>query len=143
MHTFTYDGLGRLNCTQLQAFFLVSDDMMDQSVTRRGQPCYYRLDSVNYIAINDSFMLEMAIYHLIKTHFRSEPYYVNLLELFHEVRTLQLITAGKRLIKLADHLQNGNGPAHRPHHGARGSRRPKQILAREVCPPRTVVPHSG
>jgi farnesyl diphosphate synthase len=27
----------------LQAFFLVSDDLMDSSVTRRGQPCWYKL----------------------------------------------------------------------------------------------------
>ncbi|OSX66617.1 hypothetical protein POSPLADRAFT_1043994 [Postia placenta MAD-698-R-SB12] len=92
----------------LQAFFLVSDDMMDQSVTRRGQPCYYRLDSVNYIAINDSFMLEMAIYHLIKTHFRSESYYVNLLELFHEItyktemgQLIDLITAPEDHVDLS------------------------------------------
>lgn len=59
---------------------------MDQSITRRGQPCYFRLEGVNLNAINDSFMLEMAIYYLIKTHFRSEPYYLHLVELFLEVR---------------------------------------------------------
>jgi hypothetical protein len=30
-------------------------------------------------------MLEAAIYHLLKKHFRPEPYYVDLLELFLEV----------------------------------------------------------
>jgi farnesyl diphosphate synthase len=59
--------------------------MMDASITRRGQPCWYKVDGVGNIAINDAFMLEAAIYHLIKSHFRQESYYVNLLELFHEV----------------------------------------------------------
>ena len=77
-----------LMCLQLQAFFLVSDDMMDQSITRRDQPCWYRVPGVQNIAINDSFMLEAPIYHLIKSHFRQESYYVNLLELFHEVTYL-------------------------------------------------------
>lgn len=71
---------------QLQAVFLVSDDMMDRCATRRGKPCYYRLEGVNHIAVNDSTMLEAAIFHLLRVHFRSEPYYVHLLELFHEVR---------------------------------------------------------
>ena len=66
---------------------------MDQSVTRRGQPCWYKLDSVGNIAINDAFMLEAAIYHLLKSHFRQESYYVNLLELFHEVRYLSTLRA--------------------------------------------------
>ena len=72
----------------LQAFFLVSDDLMDSSPTRRGAPCWYRRPDVGLIAINDAFMLESAIYVLLKKHFRALPCYVDLLELFHEV-TLQ------------------------------------------------------
>ncbi|EER41032.1 farnesyl pyrophosphate synthetase [Histoplasma capsulatum var. duboisii H88] len=69
----------------LQAFFLVSDDIMDSSVTRRGEPCWYRRPNVGMIAINDAFMLESVIYVLLKKHFRSHPAYVDFLELFHEV----------------------------------------------------------
>jgi len=77
----------------LQAFFLVADDLMDQSVTRRGQPCWYRQDhplsktndKVGLIAINDSFLLEAVIYRWLQKYFRDTPYYVDLLELFHEV----------------------------------------------------------
>lgn len=42
-------------------------------------------DNVGNIAINDSFMLEAAIYYLLKKHFRQEKHYVDLLEIFHEV----------------------------------------------------------
>ena len=72
----------------LQAFFLVSDDIMDSSITRRGQPCWYRKDGVGMIAINDAFMLEASIYFILKKHFRSHPAYIDLVELFQEV-TLQ------------------------------------------------------
>lgn len=43
------------------------------------------------IAINDSFMLEGAIYFLLKKHFRQETYYVDLLELFHEVSSTAMV----------------------------------------------------
>lgn len=69
----------------LQAFFLVSDDIMDSSKTRRGSPCWYLMPNVGMIAINDAFLLESAIYVLLKKHFRKEACYVDLLELFHEV----------------------------------------------------------
>ena len=69
----------------LQAFFLVSDDIMDASKTRRGQPCWYLMPNVGMIAINDAFMLESGIYLLLKKYFRQEKYYVDLIELFHEV----------------------------------------------------------
>ncbi|KAL4923421.1 bifunctional (2E,6E)-farnesyl diphosphate synthase/dimethylallyltranstransferase [Aspergillus undulatus] len=68
----------------LQAFFLVSDDLMDGSITRRGQPCWYRHQGVGLIAINDAFLLESGIYIILKKQFRSHPAYVDLIELFHE-----------------------------------------------------------
>ncbi|GFP55381.1 hypothetical protein ACSS6W_009306 [Trichoderma asperelloides] len=68
----------------LQAFFLVSDDIMDSSITRRGQPCWYRQDGVGMIAINDAFLLEAGIYIILKKYFRDHPRYIELVELFHE-----------------------------------------------------------
>lgn len=82
--------------------------MMDKSITRRGQPCWYKVEGVAEIAINDSFMLEAAIYFLLKKHFRSEPYYVYLLELFHDVtlqtelgQLIDLITADEEHVDLS------------------------------------------
>lgn len=69
----------------LQAFFLVSDDIMDSSITRRGKPCWYRHEGVGMVAINDAFMLESAIYTLLKKYFRSHPAYIDFVELFHDV----------------------------------------------------------
>lgn len=92
----------------LQAYFLVADDMMDQLKTRRGQPCWYLKEGVGNIAINDSFMLEGAIYVLLKKHFRQDSYYVDLLDLFHEVtfqtelgQLLDLVTADEEVVDLS------------------------------------------
>jgi farnesyl diphosphate synthase len=70
---------------QLQAYFLVADDIMDNSVTRRGQPCWYRVPRVGLVAINDGIILEACIYRLLKRHFGGQPAYVHLLDLFHDV----------------------------------------------------------
>ena len=84
----------------LQAYFLVADDIMDASKTRRGQPCWYLKPNVGMIAINDAFILNSCIYILLKKYFRSEPYYLDVLELYHEItfftelgQQLDLITA--------------------------------------------------
>lgn len=91
----------------LQAYFLVADDMMDKSKTRRGQPCWYLKKDVGNMAINDSFMLEGLIYVLLKRYFRNELYYVDLLDLFHEVtfqtelgQLLDLVTADENVVDL-------------------------------------------
>lgn len=69
----------------LQAFFLVADDIMDDSLTRRGQPCWYKLPSVQMIAINDSFLLESFVFTILKLHFGNETYYHDLVELMLDV----------------------------------------------------------
>ncbi|BDA42860.1 Farnesyl pyrophosphate synthase [Coccomyxa sp. Obi] len=68
----------------LQAFFLVADDIMDNSITRRGQPCWYRVPEVGLVACNDYIILESCIYRILKKHFGQKPYYGLLLDVFHE-----------------------------------------------------------
>ncbi|KPP60144.1 farnesyl pyrophosphate synthase-like, partial [Scleropages formosus] len=91
----------------LQAFFLVADDIMDASVTRRGQPCWYKKEGIGLDAINDAFLLEGAIYRLLRRCCRNQPYYTNLLELFTETsfqtelgQALDLMTAPPNQIDL-------------------------------------------
>jgi farnesyl diphosphate synthase len=69
----------------LQAFFLVADDVMDDSQTRRGQPCWYKLPKVGLIAINDAFLLESFVFTILRNHFASEPFYPAVLELLIDV----------------------------------------------------------
>ncbi|PZR65874.1 MAG: hypothetical protein DI537_50880, partial [Stutzerimonas stutzeri] len=69
----------------LQAYFLVADDMMDGSVTRRGQPCWYRVPDVGTTAINDGILLEAALYRVLKNHAGQHVSYPELLELFLDV----------------------------------------------------------
>ncbi|XP_067878687.1 farnesyl pyrophosphate synthase isoform X2 [Heterodontus francisci] len=95
-------------CVELfQAFFLVADDIMDQSVTRRGQVCWYRKEGVGLDAINDSYLLEATVYQLLRKYTRGQPYYLNLLELFLQTayqtelgQSLDLMTAQPSKIDL-------------------------------------------
>jgi farnesyl diphosphate synthase len=67
----------------LQAFFLVADDIMDGSITRRGSPCWYKHPHVTQDnGINDALFLENLIYKSLRRHFKKHPAYVQFLELF-------------------------------------------------------------
>jgi Polyprenyl synthetase len=55
---------------------------------------------VGLVAINDGIILESCIYRILQKHFKGQPYYVSILELFHEVtyqtshgQLMDLITA--------------------------------------------------
>ncbi|XP_010245026.1 PREDICTED: farnesyl pyrophosphate synthase 1-like [Nelumbo nucifera] len=80
-----------------QAYFLVLDDIMDNSHTRRGQPCWFRMPEVGIIAVNDGIILRNHISRILRRHFREKPYYVDLLDLFNEV---EFQTASGQMIDL-------------------------------------------
>ena len=93
---------------KLQAFFLIQDDIMDASITRRGKPCWYKRENVGMIAINDSIMIEMCIYQLLKHHFKSHPAYIEMMELFHDTtfqtevgQMMDLLTAPENNVDLS------------------------------------------
>ncbi|XP_053965452.1 farnesyl pyrophosphate synthase-like [Anastrepha ludens] len=66
----------------LHTVILIIDDIMDNSTTRRGQLCWYKLEDVGLNAVNDALMIESGIYTLLKKHFRHLDCYVDLVELF-------------------------------------------------------------
>ena len=68
----------------LQAFFLVADDVMDASTTRRGKPCWYKLPQVGVKAVNDSFLLESFVYILMKNYIGKQACYSQVVETMHE-----------------------------------------------------------
>ena len=65
----------------LQTFFLMIDDIMDSSLTRRGQLCWYRKPGIGLDAINDGLIVEACVYRLLKHYCGEQPYYLNLVEL--------------------------------------------------------------
>uniref|UniRef100_A0A0K8V1D2 Farnesyl pyrophosphate synthase n=2 Tax=Bactrocera latifrons TaxID=174628 RepID=A0A0K8V1D2_BACLA len=69
----------------LQCFFLILDDIVDDSITRRSQLCWHKKNDVGIIAVNDAMMIENGIYALLRKHFRHLDCYVDLLELFHKI----------------------------------------------------------
>ncbi len=70
----------------LQAYFLIADDMMDKSHTRRGQVCWYLRPEVQNDAINDCFITDSFLHHIIETYSENDSQYVILTKLFHDVK---------------------------------------------------------
>ncbi|KAL4833888.1 hypothetical protein H8958_010619 [Nasalis larvatus] len=66
----------------LQTFFLVTNNIIDASLTCRGQVCWYQKPGIDLEAISDAILLEVYTYSLLKHYSREQPCYVNLIELF-------------------------------------------------------------
>ncbi|XP_054738151.1 farnesyl pyrophosphate synthase-like [Anastrepha obliqua] len=66
----------------LHSVILITDDIMDKGIKRRGQLCWYKLDEVGLNAVNDALMIENGIYKILKKNFRHLDCYVDLVELF-------------------------------------------------------------
>lgn len=62
----------------------MSDDMIDCSQIRRNRTCWYKVDDVKSIAVNDILMIENGCYLILKRFFGHLPCYTNLFQLFHE-----------------------------------------------------------
>ncbi|GKZ22075.1 hypothetical protein AbraIFM66951_008814 [Aspergillus brasiliensis] len=75
----------------LQAYLLMHDDIMDNSSTRRGKPCWYRLPSVGMKAVNDGSLLKSSVFFLLKQYFQKHPSYLRMVETFHELAFLSEI----------------------------------------------------
>jgi len=98
----------------LQACFLVADDVMDRSDTRRGQKCWYRKPGIGLQAVNDAMILESCVFTLIRTHCHHKPFYAQMVDLFHKVifnteigQSLDMLTTEQPVLDLsqfsADH----------------------------------------
>ncbi|KAJ5712649.1 hypothetical protein N7493_009117 [Penicillium malachiteum] len=85
----------------LNVVFLVWDDIMDGSITRRGKPCWYRREEIGMMAINDRCLLNSAIYIILKIYFKDHTSYHDLVELFQDtalqvgIEKYELITERK------------------------------------------------
>lgn len=79
----------------IQTHFLILDDIMDESLTRRGQKCWHLKKNVGNIAINDSFFMQQSIFYILEKHFTDCPYFNDLVRLF--CKTMLRTTIGQCL----------------------------------------------
>lgn len=76
----------------LQAHFLVEDDIMDHSKTRRGKPCWYLHPGVTtQVAINDGLIVLAWATQMALDYFSTRPFLSELLRAFHEVDMMTTI----------------------------------------------------
>uniref|UniRef100_A0A1B0CWL0 Putative polyprenyl synthetase n=1 Tax=Lutzomyia longipalpis TaxID=7200 RepID=A0A1B0CWL0_LUTLO len=64
--------------------FNLADDIFDEGQTRRDRICWYQLPDVGPRAVNDTLMIEIAGYYLLRKYFGNLECYTRLLKLINE-----------------------------------------------------------
>lgn len=60
--------------------------MMDASLTRRGQTCWYKRPEVGLVAINDCFVIQSILFRTLRRYFGGQRCYVVLVDLFIDTK---------------------------------------------------------
>lgn len=68
----------------IQGASLVADDLMDNSETRRGKPCWYKLEDVGMMAVNDCLLIELLSYKILRIFFGDKPYFMDLNDILRD-----------------------------------------------------------
>lgn len=93
---------------------LLVDDIQDRSTTRRNQPCWYIQNNIGLAAINDGFIIEQALYQLLRIHFKNQHCYLELTEVFQDVSVaencdIKYLCIDILIVLFIDYIKNNNG----------------------------------
>lgn len=95
-------------CLELmQCFFLIEDDIMDEGTTRRGKPCWHRLEGVGMYGINDGLLLDCVVAYVL----RSWQVPVSVRDAFDEARRVTVV--GQMLDGDTKHIEHCTWERHR------------------------------
>lgn len=75
----------------LETCFLIADDIMDNSKTRRGKPCWYKVDNIGTGAINDAFLLENAADWLLSEELKDKSSLFDIRRLFNQAKLFTVL----------------------------------------------------
>ncbi|GIX61941.1 farnesyl pyrophosphate synthetase [Babesia caballi] len=76
----------------LQTAFLVADDIMDKSVMRRSNICWYMLPTVGVSnAVNDTMFLNTLLHRILSDQFNESSQLITLMNLFTEVSMITIL----------------------------------------------------
>ncbi|CAG5049389.1 unnamed protein product [Parnassius apollo] len=88
----------------LQAVFIISDDVDDDAVTRRGKKCWHLLPDVGLLVINDVSLFRSFIHEVLRQNFGDKPNYTQIINLFNE--TIFNTSMGQHLDCMLKYLKN-------------------------------------
>ncbi|WKX89489.1 hypothetical protein Q1695_008836 [Nippostrongylus brasiliensis] len=75
----------------VQSFYIIIDDIMDESETRRGKPCWYKHPNVGLSAINDALILDAFIEEIMRELYPAHPQVDRLCSSYQNARKTTLL----------------------------------------------------